>query len=158
VLGVPLDKRGRVIVSPQLNLQEYNNIFVLGDQACFTGTDGKDLPGLAPVALQQGDHAGKNILNFISGKPLKDFHYFDKGQMATIGRKRAIAEFAGIKIAGFFAYVAWVIIHIYFLIGFKNKFFVLLQWAWSYSFYRRGARLIVNKEWKSTSNNQSLKL
>lgn len=146
-LGVELDRQGRVIVNADTSLPEFPNIFVIGDQAHFkTGPEYAPLPGLAPVAMQQGKFVARNILNELKGRPRqKQFHYVDKGQMATIGRSRAVGMFKGISFHGFIAWMAWLVIHIYYLIGFKNRLFVLFQWAWTYLTYRRGARLIIDK-------------
>jgi NADH dehydrogenase len=121
----------------------------LGDQAHFD-ENGKTLPGLAPVAIQQGKHAAKNIIRKLHNQPTETFKYLDKGITATIGRKKAVLQVDNIQFGGFFAWMAWLFIHIYYLIGFKNRFIVFFQWAWSYITLKRGARLIVNKEWRST--------
>jgi len=147
-LDVEKDKAGRIVVKPDLSVSNYPEVFVVGDQANFT-EKGESLPGLAPVAIQQGRMAADNILRLIKGKPTHAFHYFDKGQMATIGRSRAILQLGSLHMAGLFAWLAWLFVHIYYLIGFKNRMFVLYQWAWAYLTYRRGARLIVDKDWKS---------
>ncbi len=144
-LGVPLDHQGRIIVQPDLSLKDYPEVFVVGDQASFT-EKGKILPGLAPVAIQQGHHAAKNILRLSQNKQPLPFNYWDKGQLATIGRSLAVGEFKGIKFQGFFAWVAWLLIHIYYLIGFRNRILVLIQWAWSYVSFKRGVRLIVERK------------
>lgn len=151
-LNSKLDKQGRVIVEAQLNLKNYPNVFVIGDLAHCLGNKQKPLPGLAPVAIQQGCHASKNILRNIAHKPMQPFQYFDKGQMATIGRGSAIVEFAGLSLDGKIAWFAWLLVHILYLIGFKNKFFVLYQWAWSYMTYGRGARLITSRQWKNKTS------
>lgn len=151
-LGVHLDKVGRVIVEADLSIKNYKDIFVLGDQAHFPTEDGRGLPGLAPVAMQMGNHVAKNIINDIEAKPRENFKYRDKGIMATIGRRMAVVQVGDIKFTGFFAWLTWLFIHIYYLIGFKNRFFVFLQWSWSYLTFRRGARLILDKEWKSTAS------
>jgi len=143
-----LDPKGRVIVRKDLRLPSYENVFVIGDQACFRGDDGLPLPGLAPVAVQQGKHAAKNIIRLIRGQATKDFVYRDHGQMATIGRKRAVVDLKSIQFGGFWAWIVWLFVHIYSLIGFKNRIFVFFQWAWSYVTFSRGARLIVDKEWR----------
>jgi NADH dehydrogenase len=98
--------------------------------------------------MQQGRYAARTIKDEVAGKPRKPFHFVDKGQMATIGRSRAIVEVGKFKIAGFTAWLLWLVVHIYYLTGFKNRLLVVLQWAWSYMSFRRGARLIVNKEWR----------
>ncbi|MCH2533414.1 MAG: NAD(P)/FAD-dependent oxidoreductase [Bdellovibrionales bacterium] len=141
------DKAGRLVVNKDLSLEMYPEVFVTGDMAAFKN-NGDYLPGLAPVAIQQGQHAAHNILNKVKGQPTEDFKYFDKGMMATIGRNKAVLQTDHIKMNGFFAWMAWLIVHIYFLIGFKNRILVLFQWAWAYFTYKRGARLIVSKKWK----------
>lgn len=143
--GAALDRTGRVLVQNDLTLKDHPHIFTIGDMAAFTDTTGSTLPGLAPVAIQQGKHAAKNIILAIKAQTLKPFHYRDKGQMATIGRKKAVMQAFGLEMSGLFAWLAWLFIHIYYLVGFKNKFFVFLQWAWSYVTFRRGARLILYK-------------
>lgn len=148
-LGTPLDPQGRVIIQSDLTVPDYPEVFVLGDQAHFE-ENGKPLPGLAPVAIQQGKHAAKNILRKLHNQEYLPFKYHDKGSMATIGRKKAVLQFDNIQFGGFVAWAAWLFIHIYYLIGFKNRFIVFFQWAWSYITLKRGARLIVNKEWRST--------
>jgi NADH:ubiquinone reductase (H+-translocating) len=147
VLEVELDRQGRVIVNQDTSVPNYSHIFVIGDQAHFKyGAQACPLPGLAPVAMQQGRFVAKNILRMTSGKQLiKYFHYVDKGQMATIGRSRAVGMFRGLEFHGFVAWIGWLFVHIYYLIGFKNRLFVLFQWAWTYLTYRRGARLIIDK-------------
>lgn len=149
-LGVPLDKAGRIIVNKFLSLDSAANVFVIGDQAHFEENGGRVLPGLAPVALQMGAHSAKNIIRMIKGERPSEFKYLDKGQMATIGRKLAVMEFKGLKARGTFAWLAWLFVHIYYLIGFKNRLFVLMQWTWSYLTFSRGARLITKKNWKET--------
>jgi NADH dehydrogenase len=148
-LGVELDRQGRIVVGKDCTVPGHPEVFVVGDQAHFEEEAGKPaLPGLAPVAMQQGRHAAACILQDLKGKPRPTFKYLDKGQMATIGRRRAIAQFRGLEFAGFFAWLAWLLVHIFYLIGFKNRVFVLYQWAWSYLAFQRGARLIVSKEWR----------
>ncbi|WP_415062426.1 NAD(P)/FAD-dependent oxidoreductase [Bdellovibrio sp.] len=149
ILGTPLDRAGRVIIEKELCLKDHPEVFVLGDQACLMGEDGTPLPGLASVAMQQGVHAANQILRDVKGQPRRPFRYLDKGQMATIGRKKAIAQIHNLKFSGFFAWILWLFIHVYYLIGFKNKFFVIWQWAYAYLTLKRGARLIVDKEWRS---------
>ena len=148
-LNTQLDIQGRVVVGTDLSLPTHPEVFVIGDQAAFLDENGKALPGLAPVALQQGRFVAKLIRNELRGRARKPFKYFDKGQMATIGRRMAVLEFRKYKSAGFFAWLAWLVIHIYYLIGFKNRLFVFLQWAWLYFSFSRGARLIVSKDWKT---------
>lgn len=147
-LNVPVDKQGRVVVENDLSLKSHPEVFVVGDQAHFE-QDGQPLPGLAPVAIQQGRHVAKVIKNEMSGKPRPEFRYFDKGQLATIGRTSAVGQLGKVKFVGFIAWLMWLVVHIYYLIGFKNRLFVFLDWAWSYLTFGRGARLIVSKEWRT---------
>ena len=140
-LGVPLDRAGRVLVQPDLTIKEYPEIFVVGDLAAAS-EDGKPIPGVAGAAVQGGQHAAKSIIRRLEGQPVQPFHYVDKGSLATIGRAAAVADFGRIKMHGFVAWLAWLFIHVFLLIGFKNRVMVILQWAWSYFTYERGARLI----------------
>ncbi|MCE9556736.1 MAG: NAD(P)/FAD-dependent oxidoreductase [Planctomycetes bacterium] len=146
--GCEVDRQGRVLVEPDLSVPGHENIFVAGDLACFLYQTGKPLPGTAPVAMQQGRYLARTILREVAGKPRQPFHFTDKGQMATIGRSRAIVELGKLKLAGFPAWLLWLVVHIYYLTGFENRLMVVLQWAWSYLSFRRGARLIVSKEWR----------
>lgn len=147
-LGVELDRQGRILVNRDLSIPGFSNIFVIGDQAHYEwGENKQPLPGLAPVAMQQGRFVAKVIRGKILGERVPAyFKYIDKGQMATVGRSRAVAMFKGLEFSGFTAWISWLMVHIYYLIGFKNRVFVLLQWAWTYLTYRRGARLIIEKE------------
>ncbi len=147
-LEVGLDKFGRVIVEPDLSLKGYPDVFVVGDQAHFAHQTGGPLPGLAPVALQQGRFVAENILRLIKGKGRIQFHYVNKGQMATVGRGRAIAEIGRFRFSGLIAWLVWLFVHIYYLTGFKSRFLVVMHWAWYFFSFRKGARLIVNKEWR----------
>ncbi len=147
-LGLEVDRQGRIIVAPDLTIPNYPNVFVAGDQALCKDAAGKPLPGTAPVAMQQGRYVARTIRGGLTGAARQPFVFFDKGQMATIGRSRAIVEVAGFKFAGFFAWIVWLLVHIYYLTGFRNRVFVVLSWAWSYLSFRRGARLIVEKEWR----------
>ena len=142
------DGAGHIMVKSDLSIDENKNIFVIGDQAATKDKDGKLLPGVAPVAIQQGNYVGKTILKELKGQTRKEFRYFDKGIMATIGRSKAVVSAGRINISGFFAWLIWVFIHIAYLMQFKNKFFVFLQWIWSYFTFGRGARLIVQKSWR----------
>ena len=146
--NLPTDAIHRIMVEPDLTLKQYPNIFVAGDQAHVIGDNGNPLPGLAPVAQQQGRFIAAAIRRDIKGKPRKAFHYKDRGQLATIGRSRAILEFGWFKCSGFFAWFLWLIIHIYFLIGFQNRLVVLIRWASSYFTFKKGARLVINKTWR----------
>ena len=143
-LGVELDRAGRVLVQPDLSIAEYPNIFVVGDLAALHGPDGRQYPGVAQVAMQQGETSGANIRRRIAGVPAERFVYHDKGNLATIGRNRAIADIKGFRLSGFDAWLVWLWIHIFFLIGFQNRLRVALQWAWSYFRFDRGARLITS--------------
>jgi NADH dehydrogenase len=142
-LGVQVDRQGRVVVEPDLSVKGHPNIFAAGDLALFTHQTGSGLPGTAPVAMQQGRYVGETILADQRGEPRRPFHFVDKGQMATIGRSRAITEIGRLKFTGFAAWLVWLAVHIYYLAGFRNRLFVVLQWAWSYLTFGRGARLIV---------------
>lgn len=147
-LDTSLDKQGRARVEDDLSILNHPEVFVLGDQAAFQTEDDQTLPGLASVAMQQGKHAAEQILNDVHGKNRKPFAYRDKGQMATIGRKKAIAQIKSWRLEGFIAWLVWLFIHIYYLIGFKNKVFVFWQWTYAYFTFKKGARLILDKEWR----------
>ena len=150
-LGVPLDRQGRLIVTNDCSLEGHPEVFVIGDQACFMGKDGKPLPGLAPVAMQQGRAVAASILNDLRGHVRKPFEYFDKGQMATIGRLKAVAQTKQFKMSGMLAWFAWLLVHIYYLVGFRNRIVVMIQWFWSYATYKKGAQIITSREWQSFS-------
>jgi len=141
-LGVPIDRVGRVIVQNDLTIPGHPEVQVIGDLANLTGKDGKPLPGVSPVAMQQGRHAARNILNIIEGRKPQRFWYFDKGNMATIGRNKAVADLHVLHLSGLPAWVAWLFVHIVFLVGFRNRVAVLFQWAWAYLTFNKGARLI----------------
>ncbi len=145
-LDAALDRAGRVLVQPDLSLPGRPEVFVIGDLASVKDKHGKMLPGVAPVAIQQGRFVAQLIRREIesrpSTKPRAAFHYWDKGSLATIGRAAAVAEFGKIHVSGFMAWLAWLFVHILFLIGFRNRLIVFIQWAWSYVTYERGARLI----------------
>lgn len=144
-LGAPIDRAGRVFVEPDLSVPGHREVFVIGDLASLKDAHGKPLPGVAPVALQQGKCVARQIAADLAGRPRKAFHYSDKGSLATIGRAAAIAQFGKIHISGFIAWLAWLFIHILFLIGFRNRIVVIFQWAWSYLTYERAARLITGE-------------
>ena len=145
-LGVPVDRAGRVLVNPDLSIPGRSEVFVIGDLASLKDEKGKMLPGVAPVAMQQGTSVARNIERDLRGESRVNFHYFDKGSLATIGRAAGIAQFGKIHISGYIAWLAWLFIHIFFLIGFRNRIIVLMQWAWSYFTYERGARLITGDQ------------
>jgi NADH dehydrogenase len=140
-LGVPLDRAGRVTPEATLALASHPNIFIVGDLCVFV-QDGKPLPGVAQVAMQQGTRAGKNIRRAIAGQPLQPFRYKNYGIMATIGRNAAVGDVFGLKISGFFAWLFWIFLHIFWLIGFRNRFVVMTEWAWAYFSLQRRVRLI----------------
>ena len=144
-LGVPLDRAGRVLVLPDLTIPGRPEVFVIGDLAAFLHQAGTLLPGTSPVAIQQGRHAAKNVLLSRSGQPLRPFHFRDKGSMAVIGRAQAVAEIAGVRLSGLAAWLVWCFVHIFFLIGFRNRFVVMFEWAWAYLTDQRGARLITGR-------------
>jgi NADH dehydrogenase len=144
-LDVPRDRGGRLIVEPDLTLPGYKNVFAIGDMVSFTHQTGAPLPGVSPVAMQMGRKVAENIERALEGQPYSEFHYHDKGSMATIGRSRAIAEMGNLKLSGFLAWMAWLLVHIFFLIGFRNRAVVMFNWAWSYFTYERGARLITGR-------------
>jgi NADH dehydrogenase len=141
-LGAPTDRVGRVLVNPDLSIPGHREVFVIGDLASLKDKNGNLLPGVAPTAMQEGTATALNIGRDLKNEPRKDFHYIDKGSLATIGRNAAIAQFGKIHISGYPAWLAWLFVHIFFLIGFRNRLIVLFQWAWSYFTYDRGARLI----------------
>jgi NADH dehydrogenase len=149
-LGVPVDRAGRVPVQPDLSIPNHPEVFVIGDLAALKDKSGKMLPGVAQTAIQEGRYVAKLIRQEVEHKHTspntafdrKLFHFWDKGSLATIGRAAAVAEFGKIHISGFLAWLSWLFIHIFFLIGFQNRILVLVQWAWSYFTYERGARLI----------------
>jgi NADH dehydrogenase len=140
-LGVPLDRVGRVTPEPTLALAAHPEIFVVGDLGAFA-QDGTLLPGVAQVAMQQGTQASRNVIRAIEGRPLETFRYKDYGIMATIGRGSAVGEVFGLKISGFFAWLFWIFLHIFWLIGFRNRIIVMIEWAWSYVTLQRRVRLI----------------
>jgi NADH dehydrogenase len=143
-LGVAVDRAGRVLVEADLSIPKHPEVFVIGDLAALKDASGKLLPGVAPVAILEARFVAKVIRREIDGKPAPRpaFHYRDKGNLATIGRAAAVAQFGRIHISGFMAWLAWLFVHILFLIGFRNRVLVFIQWAWSYLTYERGARLI----------------
>jgi NADH:ubiquinone reductase (H+-translocating) len=141
-LGVPLDPSGRVIVERDLTVPGQPRAFVVGDAARFDGKDGHPLPGVSPVAMQQARTVARSVRRAILGKDAIPFEYVDKGSMATIGRSRAVAKVDRMQLSGFLAWLAWLLVHIWYLIGFKNRLVVMITWAWSYFTYRRGARII----------------
>lgn len=144
VAGLPLEKgaQGRVKVLPTLQAPGYPEVFVIGDAAFLLDEDGKPLPMVAPVAMQQGVQAARNLLRQMNGEPPANFHYRDPGTMATIGRSQAVAWIGPLRLRGLIAWLAWVVVHIYQLVGFRNRVMVLLDWAWNYIVYDRPVRMI----------------
>ena len=156
-LGVPVDRAGRVLVQPDLSIPGHPEVFVIGDLAALADEKGKMLPGVAQVAIQEGKWAAQMIAGDLADRghavPRRNFHYHDKGSLATIGRAAAVAQIAGFELSGYFAWLAWLFIHILFLIGFRNRMVVMINWAWAYLTYERGARLITGRDdlpgWKA---------
>lgn len=144
-LGLPTDRQGRVQVRDTLEVADHPGVYVIGD-AAYSEADGKPLPMMAPVAIQMAGTAAQNIRRQLAGEPPLPFRYRDPGSLATIGRNAAVAYFHGFSFTGFPAWVVWLVVHIIQLIGFRNKLFVLLNWAWDYFFYERAARLITTME------------
>jgi NADH dehydrogenase len=141
------DQGNRIMVESDLSIPGFQNVFVVGDQSNID--DGsKDLPGTAPVAMQQGRFAANTILNDLAQKTRSPFKFTDRGQMATIGRSSAIVKVGKLKFAGLFAWITWLVVHIYFLVGFKNRLMVVFSWGWSFLTFRKGARLIVDRDWR----------
>lgn len=141
-LGVPVDRSGRVLVNEDLTIPGHPEVQVLGDLANFPHQTGEPLPGVSPVAIQQGRHAAKNVLAMLEGRKPERFWYWDKGSMATIGRNKAVADLKFVHVSGLPAWLAWLFVHVVFLVGFRNRVAVLLQWAWAYFTFNKGARLI----------------
>ena len=143
-LGAELDRAGRVLVRPDLSLPDHPEVFVVGDLISLK-IDGKPVPGVAPAAIQEGEHAAHNILRGLDGEPSTPFEYQDKGSMATLGRRSAVAVLGKLKLSGYLAWLSWLLVHIFFLIGFRNRFVVLFEWTRAYLTYQRSARLILQE-------------
>ncbi|MBX3299721.1 MAG: NAD(P)/FAD-dependent oxidoreductase [Acidobacteria bacterium] len=141
-LGVETDRAGRVIVEPDLSIPGHPNIFVIGDMAHFEQPNGEPVPGVSPAAMQMGRHAARNIIADLNGRERQPFVYRDKGSMATIGRSRAIAQSGRLKFSGFIAWLMWLFLHVFYLIGFRNRLAVMTDWFWAYLTRVRSARLI----------------
>jgi NADH dehydrogenase len=140
--GAPLDRAGRVLVAPDLSLPGHPEIHVIGDLANFSHQGGQPLPGVAPVAMAQGRYTAHLIMRKLRGQPVDPFHYFDKGNLATVGRNKAVAEFGNIHISGFLAWFVWVFVHLMYLVEFENRLLVFVEWVYNYLTRNRGARLI----------------
>ena len=143
-LGLTLDRAGRVPVEPDLTIAGHPEILVIGDLAAFL-QDGKQLPGVAPTAIQQGHYAAKLIISRLLGKPIRPFHYLDKGSLATIGRNQAVAQIGPLQFSGILAWLGWLFIHLLYIVEFENRLLIVMQWAYDYFTYNRGARLITGK-------------
>jgi NADH dehydrogenase len=148
MLGAPVDRVGRVLVNPDLSIPGHPEVFVAGDLAFLKRADGRPVPGVAPAAMQEGTHAAKNVRRLMGHLEAKPFKYFNKGDLAVIGRSRAIADFGKLRFGGRLAWFLWLSIHITYLIGFRNRLSVMMQWAYSYFTFERGVRLITNVERK----------
>jgi NADH dehydrogenase len=151
-LGAPLDRAGRVLVNPDLTVPGCTDVYVVGDMAKLDGADGKPLPGVSQVAMQEARCAADNILRTIQGQPRRPFRYRNLGSMATIGRHRAVGDFGWMRLKGYLAWWGWLLLHIYWLIGFRNRLSVMTQWAFSYLTYQRSTRLITGDDtWPGTT-------
>lgn len=144
-LDAPLDKVGRVVVEPDCTIPGHPEVFVLGDAAAFNHQEGSTLPGICPVAIQMGEYTARTIIGDLAGRSRRAFRYWDKGQLAVVGRGRAVADIWRLHFGGFIAWLTWIFVHIFFLIGFRNRVLVLIQWAWSYFTYGVGARIITEE-------------
>jgi NADH dehydrogenase len=145
MLDAPTDRAGRVLISPDLTVPGHPEIFVIGDLAAAKMPDGSFVHGVAPAAIQMGKFAARQLKRSLKGKPRQDFHYLDKGSLATIGRSKAVAHLRKLHFGGFLAWLAWLSIHVLFLIGFRNRLLVVMEWAWAYITYNQGARLITGE-------------
>jgi NADH:ubiquinone reductase (H+-translocating) len=152
-LGVPIDRAGRVLVQEDMTIPGHPEVFVIGDLASLNDQHGQMLPGLAPVAMQQGRFVAQTIARDLEHQPRRRFHYVDKGSLATIGRAAAVGQIGRFELSGYLAWLSWLFIHIFFLIGFRNRLVVMINWAWAYLTYERGARLITGSDelqgWKT---------
>ncbi|MFI5311847.1 MAG: NAD(P)/FAD-dependent oxidoreductase [Gemmatimonadales bacterium] len=144
-LGAPLDGAGRVLVSADLSVPGHPEIFVVGDLAAVRRPDGSWVPGVAPAANQEGAHAAANVLRLVSGTQTRPYRYFNKGELATIGRNRAVAVFGTVRFSGYPAWLLWLFVHILYLVGFRNRVIVLVEWAYAYFTFQRGVRLITGQ-------------
>jgi NADH dehydrogenase len=144
--GAHLDRAGRIAVEPDLTLVGHAEIIVLGDMANFSHQGGKLLPGVAPVAIQQGKYAAKLVRARLRDEQIPPFHYHDLGSLATIGRSAAVADFGKLHVSGLVAWLMWLVIHLLKIVTFRNRLLVLIQWAWCYFTYDRSARLITGSE------------
>jgi NADH dehydrogenase len=157
-LKAEADRSGRVKVTPDLSVPGHPNIFVIGDTAHVLDMDGKPLPGVAPVAKQEGKYLARLIRTRVSGSDLPPFRYRDPGSLATIGRKKAVVQFRRLRLSGYLAWWLWSLAHIYFLIGFRNRLVVAMNWAWTYVSFQRGARLITGPDPKPETGAQGVEV
>ncbi|MEP6507664.1 MAG: NAD(P)/FAD-dependent oxidoreductase [Gemmatimonadales bacterium] len=146
MLGGPTDRSGKVLVLEDLSIPGHAEVFVVGDLAHVIRKDGRPVPGVCPAAIQEGRAAGKNIIHILRRQPTRPFHYFNKGDLAVIGRSRAIADFGKIQLSGLLAWLLWLFVHIMYLVGFRNRVIVFIEWAYNYFTYQRGVRVITNAE------------
>ncbi|HZI99383.1 MAG TPA: NAD(P)/FAD-dependent oxidoreductase [Gemmatimonadaceae bacterium] len=145
MLGAPVDRVGRVLVNPDLSIPDHQEVFVIGDLA-FKEQDGRQVPGVSPAAMQEGRSAARNLRRLIGHVPTKPFRYFNKGDLAVIGRSSAIADFGRLRFSGRLAWLLWLFVHIMYLVGFRNRVSVFIEWAYSFVTYQRGVRLITASE------------
>ena len=145
-LGVPLDKAGRVIVNEDMTIPGHPEVQVIGDMACFTHQTGKPLPGVSPTAMQMGRHAARSILEVLAGGQPMKFHYWDKGSLATIGRNKAVGDLNFVHVSGFIAWIIWATVHIFYLVGYRSRAAVAVEWIWNYVSFYRGSRLITGTQ------------
>ncbi len=146
MLGVPVDRSGKVLVREDLSIPGHQEVFVAGDLAHVIREDGRPVPGACPAANQEGAAAAKNIIHILRRQPTRKFRYFNKGDLAVIGRSRAIADFGKVQLSGFVAWLLWLFVHIMYLVGFRNRIIVFIEWAYNYFTYQRGVRVITNSE------------
>ncbi len=146
-LGAPLNRRGQVVVQPDLSIPDHPEVFVAGDLAALEQEDGTLVPGVAPAAIQMGRHVADNILRLAGGEASKPFSFLDKGSLATIGRARGVAQFGKLQFSGIVAWWLWLVVHIFFLIGFRNRLVVMMEWTWAYWTYSRSNRVILGRSW-----------
>jgi len=149
MLGVPVDRSGKVLVREDLSIPGHQEVFVVGDLAHVVRADGRPVPGVCPAANQEGATAAKNIIHILRRQPTRPFRYFNKGDLAVIGRSRAIADFGKVQLSGFIAWLLWLFVHIMYLVGFRNRVIVFIEWAYNYFTYQRGVRVITNSERKN---------
>ena len=154
-LGVPLDRAGRVLAQPDLSVPGHQELFVAGDLAAVQHRTGSWVPAVAPAANQEGTHTANNVRRLLNGTPTRPFKYRNKGDLATIGRNRAIAVFGAVHFAGFPAWLLWLFVHIMYLVGFRNRVFVLMEWAHAWFTFQRGVRLITARDGERLLNCRS---